>query len=406
MSVAFKQFFLVGLLFVVGFSLFAQEDPMINQRWGIFDINRIRTKFNNTGLLCDGNQQNLNKARPPAFEFPNGSGISYGTAVGVVIGAPINQPQGAVGGYPPQDYTAFCDATLDEGPAAYWDEEHFAPYPEFVGPPGQGAAMSDDPQSWPEGGWPQAYPESNIALEIGSEGWPGFGLGGERIADQESFSVVYGWGGTDQIGASGPTDPNWLTTQMTIRGLAWVGTLYENFVVWIYTIHNIGTAPIHDMRAAVHADFGFLPIFLPPNPWGDADRHYYNPELQLAYGTDDDGYEDSPLGGSLGADQIAWAGVIALEMPGSSSRVETYDAFHFWELATTPGGNGARSDLYFEYNIKNVNDPQDSNGDGIDDDFDGNGIPDVEDGGPNFYVGSGADGLQTMGSGAFTLNPH
>ncbi|NIT55892.1 MAG: T9SS C-terminal target domain-containing protein, partial [Aliifodinibius sp.] len=115
------------------------------QRWGILDINRVRTKFNNTGLLCDGNQQSISKARPPAFEFPNGSGISYGTAVGVAIGAPKNQLPGAVGSYPPQDYSAFCDATLDEGPAAFWDEEHFAPYAEFVGLAGQSAAMSDDP---------------------------------------------------------------------------------------------------------------------------------------------------------------------------------------------------------------------------------------------------------------------
>jgi len=403
MNIAKSILFISIIIFAV--SLMAQEDPMVYQRWGIFDINKVRTKFNNTGLLSDGNEQNLNKARPPAFEFPNGSGISYGTAVGVLVGAPVDQPSGAVGGYPPDDYTAFCDATLDEGPAAFWDEEHFAPFPEFVGPPGSGAAMSDDPLSWPVNGWPKYYPNTNIPLEVGSEGWPGFGPGGERIADQESFSVVYAWGGTDQLGATGPTNPNWLKTEMFIRGLAWTGTLYEDFIVWMFVVRNIGTEPIHDMRVAIHADFGFLPIFMPPNPWGDADRHYYDPDLQLAYGSDDDGYEDSPFGGSLNADEIAWAGVIALEMPGPSQKVATYDAFHFWELATTPAGNGARSDWYFEYNVKNINDPQDSNGDGIDDDFDGDGIPDIENGGPNYYVASGADGVQTLGSEPFTLNP-
>ncbi len=398
-------YFLILISLLCGALLHAQEDPMIYQRWGIFDINKVRTKFNNTGLLCDGNEQNLNKARPPAFEYPNGSGISYGTAVGVVVGAPVDQPPGAVGGYPPEDYTAFCDATLDEGPAAFWDEEHFAPYPEFVGPAGEGAAMSDDPASWPENGWPQYYPESDIPVLVGSEGWPGFGEGGERLADQESFSVVYAWGGTDQLGATGPTHPNWLKTQMIIRGLAWEGSLYENFIVWIYIIRNIGTEPIHDMRVGIHVDFGFLPLFLPPNPWGDADRHYYRPDLQFAYGWDDDGYEDSPFGGGLTGEQIAWAGVIALRMPGGDHKVATYDAFHFWEKATTPAGNGARSDWYFEYNVKNIDDPQDSNGDGIDDDFDENGIPDVEEGGPGYYLGSGADGLQTLGSEPFTLNP-
>jgi hypothetical protein len=385
--------------------MYPQDDPMVYQRWGIFDINRVKTKLNNTGLLCDGNQQSISKARPPAFEFPNGSNISYGTAVGVVIGAPKDQPPGAVGDYPPLDYSAFCDATLDEGPAAFWDEEHFAPYPEIVGLAGEGLAMSDKPNAWPVDGWPQLYPDSEIPIEIGSEGWPGFGAEGERLADQESFSVVYAWGGTDQIGAIGSTNPNWLKTQLIIRGLAWTGSLYENFIVWIYVIRNMGTEPIHDMRVAIHADFGCLPIFLPPNPWGDADRHYYDPKLELAYASDDDGYEDSPTGGSLAAEQIAWAGVVALEMPGPSNKVETYDAFHFWEKATTSAGNGARSDLYFEYNIRNVNDPHDSDQDGIDDDFDENGIPDILEGGPNYYVGSGADGVQTLGSSPFNLNP-
>ncbi len=73
--------------------------------------------------------------------------------------------------------------------------------------------------------------------------------------------------------------------------------------------------------------------------------------------------------------------------------------------ATTPAGNGARSDWYFDYNIRNINDPEDSNGDGIDDDFDHNGIPDAIEGGQGYYLGLGADGLQTLGSEPITLNP-
>lgn len=64
----------------------AQENPLVHQGWNIFDINRVRTQFNNTRLLCDGNQQSMALARPPAFESPNGSGISYGTGVEIVIG--------------------------------------------------------------------------------------------------------------------------------------------------------------------------------------------------------------------------------------------------------------------------------------------------------------------------------
>jgi len=384
------------------------QNRMDYQRWNIFDINKIRTEFSNTGLLCNGNQQSPALAREPSFEFPAGSGISYGTGVGVIVGAPIEidgvrQEDGAVGGWPraEDDYYAFCDATLDEGPAAFWDEEHFFPYPQFVN--SNRALMSDDPGTWPAS-WPTTYPVLNdpIAFDL-TTGWPGFGQDGRQLADQESFSVVEAWGGTDQLTSADP-HPNFLKTQMIVRGMAWKGTLYEDFIVWIYIIRNIGTAPIRDMRAAIHCDLSFIPSFYPGIGY-DADRHYYDPKLQLAYGTDDNGYEESPNGGTIPTEDIAWGGVVALEMPGATQNVASYDAFHFWEQATTERGNGARPDWYFLWNVENVDDPQDSDGDGIDDDFDENGVPDAIEGGIGYYVGSGADGVQTLGSGPFTLNP-
>ncbi len=399
-----KKTLLIILIFLFENLSAQMSNPMVNQRWNIFDVNKVRTQFNNTGELCDGNEQNFSLARPPAFEYPAGSGYSWGTCVGVVVGAPLDQDSGAVGGWPnPADeYVAFCDATMDEGPAAFWDEEHFFPYPEFVN--GDKACMSTDSSTWPVS-WPSVYPVLNDpVLRDSVTGWPGFGENGKQIADQESFSVVEAWGGTDQLTATGRVYPNFLKTQMIIHGMAWKGTLYENFIVWAYVIRNIGDAPIHDMRVAIHADFSFIPEFYPGIGY-DADRHYYDPALQLAYGTDDDGYEESPFGGTIPPDQIPYAGVVALRMPGGDHKVATYDAFHFWMQATTPAGNGARPDWYFEYNVMNENDPQDSDDDGIDDDFDGDGIPDADNGGPNYYLGLGADGLQTLGSVPFTLNP-
>jgi len=395
----FINFFLV----VFSGTILAQQNPMDYQRWNVFDINKIRTTFNNTGMLCNGNEQSIALARPPAFEFPAGSGISYGTCVGVTVGAPINQLEGAVGGWPNpvDDITAFNDATMDEGPAAYWDEEHFFPYPAFVN--SNRALMSDDPATWPQS-WPAEFPVLGDPVKFDSvTGWPGFGPNGEQLADQESFSVLEAWGGTDQLTSNDP-HPYFLKTQMIVRGMAWKGTLYENFIVWVYVIRNIGTAPITDTRAAIHIDFGFIPSFYPGVGY-DADKHYYDPRLQLAYGTDEDGYEQNPNGGVMDPSDIAWAGVVALEMPGSPETIATYDAFHFWQLATTAAGNGARSDWYFQWNVENLDDPQDSNGDGIDDDFDENGVPDAQEGGLGYYVASGADGVQTLGSHPFTLNP-
>ncbi|GMU96182.1 T9SS type A sorting domain-containing protein [Ignavibacterium album] len=396
MELSKVKFFISYFLFSIT-CIYAQTDPMLYQRWNIMDINKVRTQFNNTGLLCDGNQQNIPLAKPPAFEYPNGSGLSYGTSISVVIGAPGLQDTGAVGGENPT-FLEYLDGTMDEGSAAFWDEEHFAPYPEIVG--SSNATLSTDHNTWPQP-WPSTIPGTNQPLIVGPEGWPGIGEGGSIIADQETYSVMYAWKGTDV----GNTGRRWLKTNMEMRGFAWTGQLYQDFIIWMYVIRNIGSAPIVDMRVGIHSDFGYLPIFMPPNPWGDDDRHYYDPVLQFAYGSDDDFYEPNPTGGSLGEGLIAWSGTLALRMPGPTKKVQTYDAFHFWMEATTPRGNGASKELYFRYNLSNSGDPHDSNNDGIDDDFNENGIPDDQEGGPGYYLGLGADGLQVLGSGPFTLNP-
>lgn len=391
------------LLFVAlccGYTHGQDADPMLYQRWNIMNINRVTTKFNNTGLLCDGNEQNMSLAHKPSFEYPSGSGVYYGTAVGVVIGAPAAQDTGAVGGSNPENLE-YCDATLDEGSAAYWDEEHFAPFPSVVN--GSSAPISTDKSTWPTAGpnkgWPALIPGTNEPLVVGSEGWPGIGKNGERIADQETYSAMYSWQGTD----IGTTGRRYLRTTMEMRGFAWTGELYQDFIVWMFVIRNNGTQAIKNMRVGVHSDFGYLPIFSSPTQTGDADRHYWEPRYQLAWGCDDDSYEVLPNGNTTTS--VARCGTMALRMPGATKKVETYDAFHFWIGATSPSGNGASKELYYRYNLSNQNDPKDSDHDGIDDDFDGDGIPDTLNNGPGYYLAAGADGIQTIGSGAFNLAP-
>jgi hypothetical protein len=321
--------------------------------------------------------------------------------VGVVVGAPADQDPGAVGGENP-DKLEYLDGTMDEGPADFWDEEHFAPYADVVG--NERAALSTDTTTWPKGGpnrgWPSYIPDTQIPLTVGPEGWPGMGPNGEILADQETYSVLYGWKGTDV----GTTNRRWLRVQLEMRGMAWVGDLYQDFIVWMFVVRNIGTAPIHGLRVGIHSDYGAVPYSLNPNSFDD-DRHYYDPKLQLAYCTDDNGYEAYPDGGVIPQSQIAWSGTVALRMPGPTKKVATYDAFHFWMEATTPKGNGASKELYYRYNLVNSGDPQDSDKDGIDDDFDENGIPDDVEGGQGYYLGLGADGLQTLGSDSLTLPP-
>ena len=382
------------------------------------NVNKVATVFDNVGMLNNGNNQNYSLARIPSFEYPQGSDLNWGTCVAVVVGAPADQDTSVVGGTNP-DNLPYLDGAMDEGPADFWNEEHFAPYPEFVND--EVASVSTDPSSWPNQ-WPDAWPNyipydgiSDAVIENpnlptlpiprdSATGWPGFGKNGKQLADQEMISLMFGWGGTDQLGAGNPKT-RWLRTQMMMRGMAWKGTLYDDFIVWVFIIRNPNDKPIHDLRMGIHSDFGYLPEFIPGIGY-DADRHYFDPRLQLAYGTDDDGYEEDPLtGGDLSPDKIAWSGVVVLRMPGGDHKIKTYDATHFWMGQTTPSGSGGQPEMYYNWNLLNLDDPQDSDGDGIDDDFDGDGVPDVQNGGPNYYVGEGADGLQILGSNPFTLQP-
>lgn len=418
MSIKNKIIYSILLLFFLTMQITAQKNPMEFKRWNKMNINKVATTFDNVGMLCDGNNQNSSLARPPSFEYPQGSGLSYGTAVAIVVGAPAGQDPEVVGGTNPAGLP-YLDGTVDEGPADFWNEEHFAPYPEFVNP--TAASVSTDPNSWPAV-WPTALPNyyfvngmndeiitnnslpTETILFDSSTGWPGFGKNGEKIADQETFSVMYGWGGTDQLG-TGNSTTRWLRTQLVMRGLAWEGTLYENFIVWVYILRNPTSKPITDLAMGIHADFSFLPSFY-PGISSDDDRHYYDPKLQLAYGTDDNGYEENPNGGgSLTAENIAWAGVVSLKMPGKTGKVKSYDATHFWQGQTTASGSGGDPEMYYKWNLFNLNDPEDSDNDGIDDDFDHNGIPDAIEGGQGYYLGLAADGLQVLGSENFTLNP-
>ncbi|NOX19470.1 MAG: T9SS C-terminal target domain-containing protein [Chlorobi bacterium] len=406
------------LLSAVPASLFGQNNPMSFKRWNEMNINKVATTFNNVGMLNNGNNQNASLARIPSFEYPQGSGLNWGTCVAVVVGAPFGQDPAVVGGVNPEEYP-YLDGTMDEGPADFWNEEHFAPYPEFTNE--NLASVSNDPNSWPAS-WPDKLPnyifKDGVSDEIiennglpveniyfdSETGWPGFGKNGKQIADQETFSVMYGWGGTDQLG-SGNSKTRWLRTQLIMRGLAWEGTLYENFIVWVFILRNPNDKPITDLRMGVHSDFGFLPAFLPGVNFDD-DRHYFDSKLQLAYGWDDDGYEENPLGGGvLNPEDIAWAGVVALQMPGGDGKIKTYDATNFWMGQTTASGSGGDPEMYYKWNLLNEDDPEDSDGDGIDDDFDHNGVPDDQDGGPGYYIGIGADGLQIIGSNPFTLQP-
>jgi len=147
------------------------KDPHNLQKWNVFDINKLSTKFSNTNLLaCGTNQENIFPAYPPSMEYPSGSGLNYGAAVSFVVGG---RRQADAGGLNPYDWPYF-DSGLEEGPAWIWDPHHFESYTELVN--GDRTPMSDDPESWPVNGenhgWPRYLPNYTFAqLHLFDNGW-------------------------------------------------------------------------------------------------------------------------------------------------------------------------------------------------------------------------------------------
>ncbi len=400
-----KKFILLFVILLSPLWVLAQRE---NIRWNIFDINKVRTKFSNANQLCNGNFQNTIFAMPPAFEYPAGSGINYGTDVAFIIGG----YQEDAGGVNP-DNKVCVDAGMTEGPADYWDPDHFDPYVEFVN--GDRAAMSDDPDTWPAGGFPDYLPdyfykitqdyENRIpttspglpkvpVLKDSISGWPGAGPNGQQIGEQESYSVCYA---IDHLAEVPPE--RWLAVQTITRGMAWSGKYYEDFIVWQFVVRNMGHTPITKTYLAVWSDYAFIASFNPPNGWGDdGDKCFYDRERQFAYSWDQDGIETSPTGGTLTASDIAWAGTVTLKTPHSDSGEELgvtgYDAVSNYNAQTSNIGNGARKVEFYSYNLANKNDPRDTDGDGIDDTFDGKD-----------YFEAESEPLQIMSAGPFTLEP-
>ena len=397
--------FIFVMVMLLPFSIFGQREYI---RWNIFDVNKVRTKFNNANQLCNGNFQNTIYALPPAFEYPAGSGINYGTDVAFIIGG----YQDDAGGENPNNYPC-VDAAMTEGPADFWDPDHYDPYVEFVS--GDRASMSDDPDSWPAGGFPNDLPNyyykttadyenrsktvspqlETIPLLRDSTGWPGAREDGTRIGEQESFSVSYS---IDHLAEVAPE--RWLTLQTVTRGMAWSGRYYEDFIVWVFTGRNIGHTPITDTYFAIWSDFSFISSFNPPNSFGDdGDVCFYDRERQFAYTWDIDGFETSPTGGFMDAQDIAWAGTVVLKTPtGDDSNelgVTGYDPVSNYNAQTTNIGNGSRKREFYRFNLMNADDPRDTDGDGICETF--------EDGKDYFQVDS--EPVQILSSGPFTLDP-
>ncbi len=384
-----KKYYLVPFLiiFALNFINAQSKDPHNLMRWNVFDINKLTTKFSNTNVLANGtNQENVFPAYPPSMEYPSGSGINYGGCVSLVIGG---RRQADAGGKNPHDWPYF-DSGMEEGPAWTWDPHHFQSYKNLVH--GDRTPMSDDKDSWPiEGpnnGWPEylpnytyktiddlinlnptenpALPEIPILLDT-TNGWPGAGKNGEQIADQESFSIAHT---VNYVAEKEPgLTERWLNVQTITRGMAWKTPKYEDMIFWIFTIRNMGDT-IDSCLIGIFNNYQFVADF---EPFGGAatggesgeDVLYWDAKRQLAYGTDFNGEEMDTRGNTIPPYKIAWGGTVVLKTPRNLG-VTRFDAFDGLKLFSTKEENGIFNRKQYWYNLLNVGDPDDHDGDGID----------------------------------------
>lgn len=373
-------------------ALFAQavaqnKDPHDLMRWNVFDINKLATKFSNTNLLAAGtNQAAIFPAYPPSMEYPAGSGINYGGAVSFVVGG---LRQSDAGGSNAKGWPYF-DSGMEEGPAWIWDPHHFESYAELVH--GDRTPMSDDKDSWPKdgpnAGWPEIYPNytfltmndlqnlvptenANLPripiLLDSATSWPGAGVNGQLIADQESFSIDHT---VNYVAEKEPgKQERWLNIQTITRGMAWKLPKYEDMIFWKLIVRNMGQQ-IDSCLIGIFNNYQFVADFEPFGGFetggeGADDALYWDADRQLAYGTDFNGHEFDTRGNDLQGYQIAWGGTVVLKTPHNSG-VTRFDAFDGLKLFSTPAENGIFERQLYWYNLLNLSDPDDPDGDGID----------------------------------------
>ncbi|UCH10727.1 MAG: hypothetical protein JSU61_02215, partial [Fidelibacterota bacterium] len=212
------------------------------------------------------------------------------------------------------------------------------------------------------------------------------------VADQESFAVSFA--------KSRDNDPlnGHLMIYTTLRGLSWRGDLAEDFLFWIFTVTNIGTAPIDSTFIGIYADFDFpWASYAEYNTYSKSDAHALDTydideetgqEYKIGYAWDGDGYvegatignwprEPAKLTDESIVDNVALAGVIFLQTPldtatGEELGLATWDAFAV-AVRELPEGIGNDAYRFYWLNIANTgpvnvgNDPDDLDGDRIDD---------------------------------------
>lgn len=363
-------------------SLTAQPDRADHERWGIVGLGKLVTKMSNTNVIASARTNYLELSRFPALEYPfnpnpDGRKIYYGSDVSFHVGGFSMDRGPAIVIQNPSDPVELMRPTTesgDQGHYKYYKGFHYDGIPEYITSDANGSIpISDDPDSWPEGGWPKYLPTTDpflttkypdyptafsegiidpIPLHLDPEaGFPGIGPNrysepglhspGQVMADQESFSVSYSRNRADDL------HEGKLMIYTTLRSLSWDGELAENMLFFQFTVTNIGTEPIDTTYIGIYANLEFpwatysnFNTYTRSNAFAldtyDVDEETGR-EHQIAYGFKGDGGVPGANTGSIPRrtarlvdetrlDEVAMAGIIFLETPEVDMQ-ETYFQF-------------------------------------------------------------------------------
>ncbi len=443
--------------------VFGQPDKGEFEKWGQIGVGKFVTTISNTNVIASGRFNYPELAKFPAFEFPfnsnvEGRHIYYGTDVSFHVGG-FSLDRGPSWDGDPNDIGTPLLDSGDRGHYKFYKGFHFDGHPDYTAE-GESISLptSDSPDSWPENGWPQFLPTSDpvldrfypnyetayssgfaspIPINVDTTlGFPGAGPNkyslpgkyypGQIVADQEIFTVSYSRNRNDDQGDGR------LMIYTTLRGMSWQEELAEDVLFWIFTVTNVGAEPIEKTYMGIYANLDFpWSSFEDFNTYSQSESWAFDTydvdettgkEFKIGYGWDGDGnvegansgtipFSEAKLVDETPVEQVALSGVIFLQTPmdeitGLELGVKSWDAFLHSHKGTNTGIGNTVEKFYWLNTLNSDegglgNDPDDADGDRIDDWTWEKPFPV----GAEETYEFGKRSAMTMNTGEFTLQP-
>jgi len=140
------------------------------EHWGNIGVGKLVTKMSNTNNIGSGRLKYPELAKFPAFEYPynpelSGRHIYYAVGVSFHVGG-FSMDRGPTWNHDPNSFDVPLLESGDQASYRFYKGFHFDGFPDYSAPSSTDPIpTSDNPQSWPEGGWPATYPTTDPVLQ-------------------------------------------------------------------------------------------------------------------------------------------------------------------------------------------------------------------------------------------------